>query len=720
MLSGKTHHKYRVNARYSLKLSNGLAGESSIIRKAQALKLQLEKMPVYIQNDELIVGGRTVFDFPRYLTEKEKKDSIPLEKEGYDYIFDRVYNHCQDERGWGSIEGICPGHRNVLTKGMTGIRREALTRMHNAGSLPKVNKDFWRAVVIVCDAVCVFAQRHADEARRISFRTNDPVRKKALEEIAAICARVPAQPPATFREALQAIWFIHMTAWLEGHYIIPLGRFDSYVYPYYQADCEAGRLTPESALELIECLWIKLNCDSDMTHTGIKGDTGQTMTLGGLNSAGRDSTNEVSYLCLQASRTLRKSEPQLCVRVHPGTSERFLKESLGLVRDGLGMPIFCNDDAIVPALVKDGYARPDALDYSLGGCWEITVAGKANDRTNSGRVNFLRALEWTLNNGRCFRTGKRDGMTITTADKIRTFNMLKNILKRQVAFYVKRIVDSCEKARFSFAPFLSATMDDCLKKGRDISSGGAEYNNTGILCSGIANTADALVVIEKLVYRDRLLSLKDLLDMLLKNYEGREDLRQVILNRFPRFGNDDDSVDLIAKELAEYFIREVKRYANKRGGRFRPMLASSSDFVSSVKTLGASADGRRQDNPFGSNFSAAPGKDRSGPTALMLSAAKTNQRRASMGVVIDIRFHPTAVRGEKGLSDMISLIRTYFRLSGLQIQFNVVDDKILKEAQKNPRDYQDLMVRVYGFSTLFVSLEKDMQNQIITRTAHGL
>lgn len=720
MLEMRTHARFRTRQRYALNLSRQTAREPIIVRKALALARQLSDMPIYIQDDELIVGGRTVFAFTHYLTAAEKADAIPLEKEGYDYVFNRVYNHCQDERGWGSVEGICPGHAQVLSQGLAGIKQMAQDRLIKRRATDSTGRDFYRAVIITCDATVAFARRYARQAFRLQTQTRDPRRKQELAAIARICRRVPEYSPRTFHEALQSVWFIHMITWLEGHYLVPLGRLDQVVRPYYQADRRQGRLTDAQALELLECLWIKLNADADMTHTAIPGDTGQTLTLGGRDAGGLDQTNAVSYLALQATAEIRKSEPQLIVRMHARTPDDFLHQAAALSIGGLGMPLFCNDDAILPMLEQDGYRPADAADYALGGCWEITVHGKANDRTNSGRVNFLRALEWALNNGRSFRPGLARGLPTGDCRRFKTLAQLKAALKQQIIYYIDTIVANCNRARFAPAPFLSATTEDCLAKGRDLADGGARYNNTGLLSSGLANTVDALIAIDQLVYREKRLTLPELLAIVLKDFKGHEALRQQILNRLPKFGNGIPAVDRLANELAGVFIRETRRRRNQRGGHFRPMLASASDFVSSVSKLGASADGRLSGRAFGSNFSPAPGNDQTGPTAVVDSAAAVDQKRASMGAVLDLRFHPSAVQGAKGLATLATLIRVYFERQGLQVQFNVVDDRVLRAAQQNPADYQNLLVRVYGFSTTFVALEKDLQDQIIARTAHGV
>ena len=523
-LMEREHFKCRVKK--ELSLAKDTAHLPNIIRKAMALALLLKEMPIYIFPDELIVGCRTIFSFPDYLAEEELASGIPVRDQTYSHPFDRPYNHCQDKRGYGVVEGTIPAHRNVLNMGILGLKQEAQTRREQSMATDEKRDrcDFYESMIIVADATISFGERFSALAKSMAEKETSPVRRGELETISRISKNVPAHPPESFYEAVQSIYLIHLITWCEGHFLVPLGRLDQYLYPFYRKDIERGTITGEKAQELLECLWLKLNADSDYTHGGLESDTGQNVTLGGISPQGEDTTNELSYMCIKATAKLRLTEPKLMVRLHRNSPKKFWESTCELAKLGTGFPLFSNDDVVVGTLERSGYSLTDARDYSNGGCWELVIPGRSNDRTHSGKVNFLQCLEWTLNDGKNLLDNQKLGLDCNTED-LKSFSHFMSAYKAQITHFVEQIVSYCNQACFSCAPFLSLTVDDCMEKGKDISSGGARYNNNGIFGSGAANTANSLLAIKKYVYDDRMMDLGNVGTILREDFANNELLR---------------------------------------------------------------------------------------------------------------------------------------------------------------------------------------------------
>ncbi len=711
----KTHFAFRTERNLSI-LSEETKGKPFIIRKALALKKLLEEMPVFIQEDELIVGGRTLFGLPEY-TKEEEKNQIPRQDEvlGYGDIFNTAYNLCQDERGYGEFNGVLAGYDRILNSGLKKIKERASLEVEKAKD--KKKRDFYQAVEIVADSAINFAFRYSQEALRLAEDSEDKERKEELKKIAEVCQKVPALPASSFGEALQSLFFSHLIIWAEGHFVVPLGRFDQYIYPFYKKDIEEKALSGEEAFELLEALWIKLNSDRDKTHgkPNFEGDTGQTLTLGGQTADGNDATNPLSYLCLEATCQLKMSEPRVMVRFHKKTPEEFIKKCAELMKMEMGFPTICNDEVIIPALQTAGYSEEDAEDYCPAGCWEISVSGKADDRTNSGVINLPRCLEWTLNNGKNYSDAELLGLDLGDVKEIETFDQLYQTFKKEVSYYIEKVVENCNRAVFSPAPFLSLMMENCLENGRDLSEAGSKYNNTGLLINGLATAADSLLSIRKTVFEEKRLTLPELKTILLSNYENREDIRQYLLNKIPKYGNGNEEADSLAKEVADYSCEEVSKHKNNRGGSFKPGIFTAGTFVFVGKKLGASPDGRKAGEPFSQNASPALGRDKNGPTAVIHSFTKLNLKKAVNGAIVDLKFHPTAVSSAEKLS---SFLKSLFHLGAMQFHANVIDSNLLREAQKHPEQYQNLLVRIWGFSVYFVTLSRDFQDHVIGRMEH--
>lgn len=728
-----THKEYREESLDVSILDSATQKLPFPVRKAMAFDKALEMMPIFIQQGELIVGGKTVYSLPEYITEHEKEiGNHNFETRGYENIFDLVFNLGQDERGYGIPNSSNPAYYRILEQGIPGIIAEAEKKLEETDDESK--KVFYNSVIISYKAVIKLLKRFELLALEQMREATDEAAKRDLCRISENCRALQTRPPVDFWEAVQLVYFIQFLIWVEGGYLVPLGRIDQYLYKYYKKDTEEGRLTREAALELLECMFIKLNYEIDRTHGEagkFESDTGQTITVGGvLADSGEDSTNELTYLCLDAVGDLRITDPKVHLRLSTKSPDELWRKAVELTALGMGFPTYDNDDAIIPALMNTGnyYKEEDARDYCGSGCWEIIIQGRSFNR-NLGMIDCLRALEWALNNGDNILPVKRDsrgmingkwGVETGDVESFETFEELFNAFKVQLKHNIDTVSTNCNKARLTYSPFYSSVIEDCMEKGKDICQGGCRYNETDFQMSALSNCADALYAIKKLVYDDKRLTLKEFTDILKNNYEGNELFRQEILNRLPKFGNNIEEVDMIAKEIAVYYTREVKKHINSLGGPYRARISSALGYVALAEKLGASADGRKASEFYASNLSPQLGADRNGPTSVIQSVTKIDFSNCAGGAVLDLKFNPALLKTDENKEKLINLLKTYFKLGGLQVQINVVDSGTLKDAKKNPEKYKELIVRVWGFSTYFVSLPEKYQDHIIARTEYGL
>ncbi len=711
------HTRYRVVKDLSVVAEGQTVQEPLVVRKARALALLLDETAAVILEDELIVGLRTVYGplrtgenvfggfdyelpvkpatahrltyFPHYLTDEEVASAQRAGiREG------AVTSH---------VPFGCP---KVLRLGYGGLLAETLqTRQALPAASSRFTKlAFLQAVEIVLHAVSRFVLRHAQAADRLAEVTKDPGRRAELQAIADGCRWIAVHPPRSFQEALQLFWFTCLVHKAENQSCLPIGRFDQDLYSFYQRDVAAGRLTPEAALELLQCLWIKLNMESDLTT-----DTCENVTLGGQDAQGRDVTNELTYLCLDTTERLRLPDPKINVRFHAGSPAALWTRCCELVKAGMGgVPCFYNDAALIAGLERAGLPLADARLYCSDGCQEVIIPGKGDFYTTFTSVNFLTDLLHVLH----------------TPREAASFPAFLAAYKRAVTASVQQVVDEgnhrdAALARYSPVPFLSATLEGCLASATDKTDGGTIYNFTGCLGQAFINAVNSLAAIKRLVYEDAVISLPELCDCLDADWTGHERLRQLAVNRVPKYGNDDDYVDALAVEIADHFIREILTHTNPRGGRYYPGIFTFHQ-VTKGKAIGASPDGRRAGAPVTSHLSPAVGTDLHGPTAVINSAAKVCRLQPPEGAALGIRFHPTALRGVDGTENLRAFIQTFMANGGLVVQFNVVDAETLRNAQRNPEAYRDLIVRVWGFSAYFVTLTADYQADIIARTSHGL
>jgi len=625
------------------------------------------------------------------------------------------------EAGIFTVSGIDLVHRLprfqlVLDRGIRGLREEAharLKRLDETRAEDVKKRIFYESIIIVYDAMISYAERWAQKLEELAATESNNERRRELETMAEICRRVPAYPSRNFHEALQAVLFTVLINQAETRgSATSLGRFDQYMYRFFRADIESGALTDEHALELIECFFLKFYRTFDFHLT----------TLGGVTPDGSDGTNELSYLCLEAVERLRVPR-NITVRIHRNTPREFFRKAARVARLGLGRPDFWNDEVTVGALVSAGIPLVDARDYAPIGCVELTIPGKCNSRTMGHSINLAKILEVTLNGGRCALTGKAVGLKNET--DFPTYEALHSAYRRQAAYFIRLAIEDNVRGYVIQAdelpfPVLSAFTVGCLESGRDVMNGGAIYNPSGVNLFGIANVADSLAAIKKFVYDERKISLDELRRALLDDFKGKEPLRQMLLTRVPKFGNDDPYVDEIAAGEVDFYCREVAKYPTPEGGRHHPLLfgtTSNGIYNFGMKT-GATADGRRARAPLTTSVNATHGRELSGVTALLNSVSRIDFSKAAGGASFIVDLHPTAVDGEEGLEKLVSLLRTFFDNGGMEIGLNVVRERELREAQTCPERYGHLMVRVFGFSTQFVSLDRDLQEHIIEKTKH--
>ena len=609
-----------------------------------------------------------------------------------------------------------PRFQLLLHEGVVGLRARILEQMRaldntQPGDIER--RCQYEALLIICEALVSFSERWAAHLEELASRERDSARKDELIEMARICRRVPAQPATTFNEALQCIMLALCANEAEtsgsAH---SLGRLDQYLYPYYEADIAAGRQTGGEALERILCLWLKCYRTFDFHHT----------TLGGLTPEGKDGTNALSYLCLEAVAHLRTPR-DVAVRVHRDTPRAFLRLAADVARLGLGRPDFWSDEITIESLTRSGFPIEDARDYAPIGCVELTIPGKCNSRTMGHEINLTKVLEVTLNGGHCQITGERMGLEQEAA--FESYAALHAAYRCQARHTIDMAM--AEDARHYGIqsrelpfPLLSLLTEGCIDSGRDVMNGGAIYSPAGVNLFGIANAADSLLAIRRAVYEEKRLTLEELRRALTSDFEGRAALRQQLLTHYPKWGNDDEAVDAIAAKEAAFYCDTIRSYRTPEGGPCLPLIFGCTP--ASVRNFGpktgASADGRRCGAALATSVNPTHGRELSGITAELRSVARIDYRKASGGVSFIVDLHPTAVDGDAGLEKLVDLLRGFFDLGGMEIGLNVLRADQLRQAQREPERYGHLMVRVFGFSAPFNSLDAALQEAVIAKTKH--
>ena len=748
-------------------------GQPLALRRAKMIEYILAGQPVNIQQGELIVGMKTLTsrgspvypeinctwverdletigtrsDTPFYISPETKKI---LKDEVFPYwrgrqIYDRLLEAVPagiwraDERGViynyfcsRTIGHITVGYGKVLNKGLTGIQAEvdeALSRLthQDPGYIHK--KQFLESVGLSCEAAIMFAGRYAAEARRLAGMETDAVRRAELEKTAAVCERVPAQSARTFQEALQSVLFTQLVLHLEtdAHAVSP-GRFDQYLYPFLKASLDSGDLTQDQAQELLDLMWVKfdeitLAKDSGESQTSSSYPEFQNLNIGGLTPEGRDATNEMSFMCLTALEHVRAPQPGLSAQISTKAPPKFLLRCCELLKQGMGMPAMFNSDTIVLGMVNRGKNLADARSGSVNGCVSPNCDGK--DRmASSGYFNLAKCLELALNNGRDRQTGERLGPETGQPAEMTSFDDVIRAYGRQVDYFVNLKVNYDNIMRDIYArrcpvPFTSALIDDCIAKGLDWHKGGARYNQAVISGVGVGTLADCLAGIKKHVFDEPAVSLADLAKALDDNWQGHELLHKIMVNKTPHYGNDDDYADDLAVLTQNIFCDSVEKMRDIQGARYWVNLLPTTAHIALGEVTGATPDGRYSGEWLSEGLSPVQGHDRLGPTAVTKSVGKLDHARCN-GTLLNIKISPQSLKTDTDLHKLAALIRGYFDLGGHHVQFNIIDENILKQAMENPEAHRNLLIRVAGYSDYFVLLSPDIQQEIISRTEHGL
>lgn len=746
------------------------ASEHPIIQKAKALEHIFHHTTVQIRDDELIVGCKTptplgsplypefnvhwlkneidtlsqrfetAFDISDENRQLIKEKVIPFweGKTVYDKIMDQVPSESLQAADEGvlfhyylnrSIGHFNPDYEIVLKKGLSGLRCDIEAAQ---GQTPPDDEDrnlFYQGLLIVVDAVIVFAHRYADEAERLADACRDDNRKKELLRIAANCRQVPAQPPLSYWQALQSFWFTHLMLNLESNaYAISPGRFDQYIYPFYRKDTDEDRITQDHAQELINCLWLKFSEITVVKEAGTAKASNtyadfQNLNVGGLTSMGSDGVNDISYMCIQAQSDLMLPQPQLSCLISSKTPPLFLLKACELARKGSGMPAMFNADEIILSLMDKGKTLVDARTGGINGCVEIT--GQGNDQmASSGYINLAKCLELALNNGVNMLTGHPIGAQTGDPSQFSGIDDLWTALKVQIRSMVelKHQYDTIAKKIFSVhCPVLcsSLVVDNCIEKGRDYHNGGSRYSQPMLSCVGTGTVADSIAAINHFAFHKKTYALSDIIRAMKKDYQGYELMQKLLWNKSPKLGNDNDAVDQNAVRLVDYLVSILKEVTNERGVPYgADMIPTTAHLPFGVATA-ATADGRFARAPLAEGISPVQGQDLSGPTAVVKSISKIDHT-ATVGSLLNMKFTPKTLAGSENLKRFAGLIRSYFDMGGHHMQFNVVSEKTLREAQENPDAYRSLLVRVAGYSDYFVMLSKDVQDEVISRTAHDI
>lgn len=677
---------------------------------------------------------------------------------------------------YNGVGHVTVSYDKVLKYGYKGIISEAQAELEklNAGDANYAKRGtFLRAVIISCGAACDYAKRYAELARELAAKCADEVRKKELEVIASNCERVPLNGANGFYEACQSFWFIQMLMQMEssGHSISP-GRFDQYMYPYYKKDIDEGKLTREQAQELMDCVWVKLNdLNKVRDAASAEGFAGyslfQNLIAGGQDKYGRDATNDLSFMSITATEHVFLPQPSFSVRVWNGSPHEFLIRAAELTRTGIGFPAYYNDEVIIPALQNKGLSLEDARDYNIIGCVEPQKSGKTDGWHDAAFFNMCRPLELVFSNG--VDNGVQLGPRTGELEELDTFGRFVDAYREQMEYFISLLVNADNAIDAAHAercplPYESSMVDDCIKRGKSVQEGGAIYNFTGPQGFGIANMADALYAIRHLVYEHKKYTLCEFKAALENNFGepwdnaharkltetavgeivshggnvGEKDIEAIFLalrnnaasdgdkakyaklrtdiELLPKYGNDIFEVDDLATEAEYTYTRPLQQYKNPRGGQYQAGLYPVSANVPLGAQTGATPDGRLAFTPIADGVSPAAGRDVKGPTASANSVSKLDHFIASNGTLYNMKFHPTALAGKSGLESFVALIRGYFDQKGSHMQFNVVSRETLRDAQAHPEKYRSLVVRVAGYSALFTTLSRSLQDDIIART----
>lgn len=620
---------------------------------------------------------------------------------------------------------ICPNVKEWLELGPAGVIAKAEKNLVGANAS---QQEFYRCVILVMQGVQKFMQRYADllEEKADSY----PKYTASMRELAKICQNLQNRPAQSFHEALQSTWFLFVVLHMESNASsFSPGRLDQILYPYYQKDLAEKKMDDDQALEMIECLWLKFN---EIVYLRNKNSAkyfagfpiGFNVAVGGQDENGNDASNALSHLLIQAQEDIGLPQPNLSVRLFEHTDQALLTHAVKCVSKGSGMPQFFNDKAIVSPLIDLGISKQDALNYAIVGCVELTTHGNNLGWSDAAMFNMNKVLELTLNHGKCLLTGKQMGPDLGSLSTYASFSDLEAAYQKMMDYFIEKMIPCCEgveKAHIDClpTPFLSAVIDDCMDKGMDVTAGGAHYNLSGIQMIQVANLADSLAAIKELVYDKKKVDASHLEKALQNNFVGDEVLRQMLLHRVPKYGNDVAWVDELGAKWALYFREQLRKYKNYRNGPYHTGMYTVSAHVPMGQNVGASADGRFAQDPLADGgLSAVYGRDIQGPTAVLKSVSKMDNSCTTNGGLLNMKFLPDFFKTEAGITKFCNFLRAFVDLEVPHIQFNVVSKENLLDAQKHPDQYRSLTVRVAGYTAYFTELAGDLQNEIIARTSY--
>jgi pyruvate formate-lyase/glycerol dehydratase family glycyl radical enzyme len=709
-------------------LPEGFWSQPLIVRRALFFREVVEReMPVKILDGELIVGSYFNTALSKSHTRAEArawKRGVRRWREKAQALNDVGVGNC------GAIPGhLIPNYPKVLRLGFRTIAAE-LEELRD--SEPDANRrDFLRALMICCEAAIAFAGRYADEARRLARQETNQARRAELEEIARICRRVPAEPAATFQEALQSLWFAHMLVMAAESYPGPglsPGRIDQYLHPYYQADLASGRLDRQRARELLQCLWIKHNYAYDyqgrIGNQGINSGFGQLITLGGVNADGSDASNDLTWLMLDVIEDMNLLEPKPNVRLHEKTPEDLLRRVAALIARAQGSPFLLNfDEAAMRGLAWQGLPADRLWDYAPVGCLENTLQGCDRSGTVDVNLNLAKAVELTLSDGLDMSTGRRLGPHTGDPRTLPDFPSFLTAFKRQLAALLEQLIDcnnqaDALRAEFEPTPYVSALVDGCAESGRDVTAGGARHNYITVEGIALATTVDSLLAVKHLVFEERRVAMGDLLAAVKANFEGYEELRQTLVNRAPKFGADDAQADDLAQEVSRFWTEEAFQHTSPATGRrYRGGYLSWNYWIGYAPLTAATPDGRRRGTFLSNGVCPVNGADREGPTAAIRSVGHLGLETAPNGASHTLNLSPSLLRDDEHVTKLAALLRAYCRVGGTALQVNVIDPDTLRAAQEDPETYRNLLVRVTGYNAYFVTLGREIQDEIIAREA---
>jgi formate C-acetyltransferase len=795
-------------------------GEPVITRRAKAFQKICEELPIIIRPEELIVGSNSQAPrgcqvFPEYSYEWLEAEFDTVEKRSADpfYISEEtkqrlrsVYPYWKGKTTselatsymtketltamehniftpgnyfYNGIGHFTVKYEEVLAIGFEGIAAKAKTALSvcRIGDADYAKKShFLNAVIICCNAAITYAHRYAMLALEAAQKETNSQRKMELLKIAENCAQVPGKPARNFYEACQSFWFVQMLLQTEssGHSISP-GRFDQYMYPYYEKDIKEGIITREKAQELLDCIWVKLNdLNKVRDAASAEGFAGyslfQNLIVGGQTEEGEDATNDLSFMCLEAALHVLLPAPSLSIRVWNKTPDELLMKAAKVTRTGIGLPAYYNDEVIIPAMMSRGVTLEDARTYNIIGCVEPQKAGKTDGWHDAAFFNMCRPLEMVFFNG--MEGGVQVGPRTGDVTQMKTFHEFYDAYKAQMNYFIELMVNADNAIDAAHAercplPFQSSMIDDCIGRGKSLQEGGAVYNFTGPQGFGIANVSDSLYAIRQLVFEEKKVTLAEWKEALADNYGrgfskqqvesmttqivknladagqpvGEKEIAAVYqtvanqnispekkakydqllewIDQVPKYGNDMEEADQFARDVAYTYTKPLNQYRNPRGGIFQAGLYPVSANVPLGAQTGATPDGRLANTPIADGIGPASGRDTHGPTAAVNSVAKIDHGIASNGTLLNQKFHPSALSGVEGLQKFCAFIRAFFDQKGMHMQFNVVSRETLLDAQAHPDKYRNLVVRVAGYSALFTTLSKSLQDDIINRTMQG-